>query len=465
MNAFYRPIAALLCAGLLLCLMGCTSQVPETQPTENTDPTVPAEQRYDTARAELLAAPNQIIQYDRTLTRLLGTTQFSEKSSGTASFSGIGTDAMDALVQETLSYGTLRAEHTLTYCQDAAYSQISGCTFTQAMTAPEFLAVQLPGALLDRALYGSFTEEIAQGGRIFTFSEAAALESWVNAAPEAQLTEAFGTATLDTGGSLIASTYTATYILGETTYRLEVSIRVSAPEMLDLSAVHPEHLENAVSLAFLDAPKLLMRAVGDIFTAQNLNCTISETVYSEAIPLSRDRETTVALAGSGKDLTASLLNTIQVTDFKGQPVTYSQGYQFAEGLCTSTADGGEPTVEAGITAETMRTDLEDTILAGLFATKYLASAVLTEDGSDYVLTFSGNDSYCNDLSADIGSFLNMDLDGLAASFTTTENAGYLRIHKETGLPTGMGMSFARTHVFGEVPHALTYKLDQNLQLS
>ena len=83
----------------------------------------------------------------------------------------------------------------------------------------------------------------------------------------------------------------------------------------------------------------------------------------------------------------------------------------------------------------------------------------------YILRFQGNDAYCNNLSGDIGAFLKMDLDGLASSYETTEAAGYLAIHKQTGLPTAMGISFARTHIFGEVPNQLTYQLDQTLQFS
>ncbi len=468
MKAAYGLTAAILCILLLLPILGCTPQAPsptEALPTEDTTPTLSQGEIYDQARARLLSAPNQIITYTRSLTRMVGEQSYTEKATGTVSLSGLGTDALDAIVKESLTYGTLLADHTLTYCQGSAYSQISGCTFTQAMTAADFVSRQLPAALLDRSLYQTMQLQATGDSTSIAFSQALALENWVGSASDAQLTAASGTATLDSSGSLIASTYTAAYTQGETAFRLEVELRVSTPEALDLSALHPAHDENAVALACLEAPRLLMQAVGDIFTARDMQCTISETIYSEAIPLTRSRQTSGSISGSPQNITAALTNSIQITDFKGQPTTTTQSYQFAEGVCTSTSNGGEPKVLAGVTADTMRTSIEDTILSGLFATGYLAGAELTDSGEVYTLHFQGNDAYCTDLAQDIAIYLNTDLDGLASAYETTKAAGYLAIHKQTGLPTAMGISFARTHILGEVPNQLTYQLDQTLQLS
>ena len=462
MKAPYRLTAALL---LFLCLLGCAPETQDTQSTIDSTPTLSNEEIYDQARAKLLASPNQVINYTWALTRTVGQQDYTESSTGTASIGGIGTDALEAMVKETLTYGTLQADHTLTYCNGSAYSQISGCTFTQPMETADFLSKQLPAALIDRALYETMEVQTTIDGAFFTFKDASQLEGWVNGPSDAQFTDSSGTATLNTNGLLVASTYTATYTRGTATYRLEIDIKTSTPATLDLSAVHPEHYENAVPLACLDAPKLLMRAVGDIFTARDMACTISETIYSQAIPLIRKRQATATISGSGQNMVATLDSAIQATVYQGQPTLSSQNYRFEGGVCTSTVNGGEPSVQAGVTAESMRTSIEDAILSGLFATRYLAGAELTETEDLYILRFQGNDAYCTDLSGDIGAFLNMDLDGLATSYETTEAAGYLAIHKQTALPTAMGISFARTHIFGEVPNQLTYQLDQALQFS
>ena len=455
----------MLCTLFLFSMLGCSEESGDNQPTETTAPHLSVQERYAQARAELLAAPNQILEYTSSITRTIGQETYSEKATGTASFSGIGTDAMEAIVEENLTYGTISADHTLTYCDGTAYSQISDCTFRSAMSAADFVNQQLPAVLLAGNLYGSMELQTNDDGSIITFGNPAALETWVTDSPYAVLVSATGTASFDTTGSLVASEYQATYTCGSARYSLEVTVRVSTPETLDLSAVHPEHTDDAVSLSCLDAPKLLMRAVGDIFTSQNMQCTISETIYSQAVPLIRSRQANAAISGSGNATVAALTSTIQVTDYRGQATTSSLDYHFANGVCTSTFNDGESTVLTGVTKETIRTNIEDTILSGLFATGYLAGAELTDTGDFYVLRFTGNDAYCTDLSADIGAFLNMDLDGIANSYETKEAAGYLSINKQTGLPTAMGISFSRVHTFGEVPYQLTYQLDQALTLS
>jgi len=466
MKTAIRLIAAILCGVLLLGILGCTEAPVETQPTtESTAPPLSALEVYAQASTALQAAPNWILTYTFSEKRTVGGQVYSEKATGTASYSGIGTDNLEAIIEEELTYGTLSADHTLTYCGGTAYSQISSCTFATGMNAGDFVSQQLPAVLLDSALYGKVEMQATDDGTNLTFDGATAPESWVTDSAYAQLISACGTATLDTAGNLIGSSYEISYTCGPATYELEVTVRVSAPETLDLSAVHPEHPENAVTLSCLEAPRLLMKAVGDIFTARDMHCSISETIYSQAIPLIRNRQVKAAIAGTGSNTVASLASTIQVTDYRGQASNSSQSYQFADGVCTSTVNGGEPSVQAGVTAESMRTSVEDTILAGLFATGYLAGAELTDAGDFYILRFAGNDAYCTDLSADIGTFLNMDLDGTASSYQTTEAAGYLSFNKQTGLPTSMGISFARVHSFGEVPYELTYRLDQALTLS
>ena len=465
MKTTLRLIAAILCWALLLGLLGCTEAPAESQPTEVTAPQLTAMETYDGAKAVLLSSANWILNYTVSKTRTVGGQTYTEEATGTASLSGIGSDSLEALVEEVLTYGTISAEHTLTYCDGAAYSQISGCTFTSPMTADAFTASLLPAALLNSTLYTMVDMQTHADGSTITFTEPTALETWVSDNPHTQFISASGTASLDTAGALIGSAYTASYSCGPAAWEIAVSVKVSAPETLDLSAVHPEHTENAITLACLDAPKLLMQAAGDIFTARDMQCSISETIYSEAIPLIRNRQANAAVSGAGESMVAALTSSIQITDFRGQVTPSTQDYHFANGVCTGSTNGGEPTVQAGVTQESMRTSIEDTILSGLFATGYLAGAELTDTGDFYVLHFTGNDTYCTDLSADIGAFLNMDLDGTATSHETKEAAGYLSINKQTGLPTAMGISFARVHTFGEVPYQLTYQLDQALTLS
>ncbi len=461
MKTTLRLTAAILCIWLLIALCGCTTEPAETVPTETTAPALSALELYSQSAANLQAAPNRILNYTISTVRTVGGQDFTETASGTASYSGIASDAMEALIQEKLTYGTVSADHTLTYCDGAAYSQISGCTFTQAMSAADFAASQLPALLLSSERYRNLTMQATEDGMVFTFSDPISLEAWVSGSDFAELVTASGTATLDTSGTLIGSTYRASYTYGPANYNLEISLRISAPATLDLSAVHPEHGGSTVALTCLEAPRMLLRAAGDIFTAQAMQCSISETVYSQAIPLTRKRQTEASISGVNESLAATLTNSIEVTDYRNQPTTTSQSYQFAGGICTSTVNGEPPIIQEGVTAQVMRTSIEDTILAGLFATGYLSGAELTTGDSSDTYCFTGSNAYAQALSANIGSFLHMDLSAGSATAVT----GSLTIDRQTGLPTAMSISFSLTHTVSDESYQLTYQLDQALKLS
>ena len=464
MKLFTRILAAVLCTALLLGILGCTPNPPEV----TSEPTVSlqaAADLYNNAKDALQAQTNLVLDYSYSQTRTVGGQNYSETAAGTASFAGIGTPDAEAVILEDLIYGALEAEYILSYRDSIAYSTVSDCTFSSEASWQTLLDSLLPIVLLDASLYTMATMEETEAGTMITFLAPMAIESWASDSQAALLLSATGTALLDSTGALIKTTYSVQFICGPASYTLEASVAVSAPEVLDLSSLHIQPPAECPALISLDAPKLLLRAVGDIFTAQDISCSISETIYSQAIPLIRTRQGKAAIAGSGDSMVAALENTVQVTDYRNQTTTASQNYAFAGGSCTSSINGADPVAQPGITAAVMRTSIEDAILAGLLAIGYLSGAEMTETDDFYTLKFTGNEAYCQDLSADIGKFLNMDLDGNATSYQTKEAAGYLCINKHTGLPTAMGISFARTHIFGEVPYELTYQLDHSLTLS
>ena len=458
-----RLTAFFLCFLLLMGITGCDTE--SDAPTEVPPPedTRSGTELYNAGCRPLLSAENRVMQYTFSKTRTIGSQSYTESAVGTASFSGLGTDAMVAVIDEALTYGTVKADHLLSFCNGTAYSRISESIFACDISRDDFMDKQLPAALLTPGLYGTVQKSATAEGTTIAFSNPTTLESWVPQ-PGARLVSVLGTATLDQAGVLTHTTYSASYTCGETNYLLEVSLRCSAPAQLDLSALHPEHPEDCPKLTCLEAPKILLQTVGDIFTAQSIRAQATETVYSEAIPVTRLRQIAADSTGMGDSLAASLSYGVEVTDYRGQVTASSQVYNFKDGLCTSALDGGEPKSEPGITAEVMRTSIEDTVLAALFATQYLAEAKSEEETDRCTLRFTGNEAYATDLCRDLGAYLDLNLDENATSYHSTQATGYLTIDKSTGLPVAMGMFFTRTHVFGEVPYVLHYQLDQTLDL-
>ena len=461
MKCAMRLIAAILSGILLLGLAACDTPDPSPAPTE---PPIPAIKAYDTATERLKAAPNRVLVYTVTTTCTAGGQTYTEKVEGKASFSKVGTEEMVAVVQENWDYDTLSANYLLSFCNGRAYSRISGSTFGADMGSAEFLASQLPVVLIDSTLYTSIGRVPAADGTSIMFHQPKALESWVNAPADATNVKAYGSALLDKNGALVQTTYQVTYACGGAEFAVTATLNCTTPAQLELSALHPEHPEDYVMLACLDAPRLLLRAADHILTANKLTASASETIYSQIIPLTQERKSEIRLSGWKETLSAQLSNTVTVTDYREQPSTTKQVYDFISGVCSSTVDDGTPMVQPGITAETMRTSMEDSLLSALFATRYLAGATLTEDEDVYRLDFAGNDAYCEDLTRDLSAFFNLSLEGVT-SHRDTVASGYLCIDKASGLPVAMGMYFTRTHISGDVPYVMSYQLDQVISLT
>ncbi|MBE6959874.1 MAG: hypothetical protein E7448_04020 [Ruminococcaceae bacterium] len=456
-----RLIAAVLSWILLLNLVACSDPAPAPEhPTAPTQPVLTAGEIYDAAKAKVLVAPNRITSY--TITRqstVAGQQTYHESTLGTASFSDVGTENMIAIVDEDLVYGTVKAEHLLSFCNGRTYSRISGCVFGADMTATEFMDQQLPAALLDATLYESIVLANNSDGAVITFSQPKDMENWVDTPSGATMVSAGGTATLDTDGVLVQTTYKAEYTCGDVQFSLTVSLRCTTPAQLELSSLHPEHPEDYATLSCLDAPKLLLRAAGNIFSSNTISATAEETIYSEMIPLTRQRSSQISASGQGQTLLATLSNTVSVKDYRDQPSITTQTYSFQNGVCSVIIDGGEPTVQPEISAQSMRASIEDTLLSALFATRYLAGATITEQEDVYRLEFTGNEAYCEDLTQALSGFLNLSMEGVTSHHSTLAN-GYLCIDKVTGLPVAMGMYFSRTHMFGDIPYRMSYQLDQ-----
>jgi hypothetical protein len=292
------------------------------------------------------------------------------------------------------------------------------------------------------------------------------LEGWVDVPKNTiiMINNIAASAILDKDGVLVQSNYNVDYTCGNLSFSLKVTVKCSTPAKLELSTIHPEHPDDYAELAFLNAPKLLLRAAGNILAAGEIKADTTETIYSQIIPLTRQRQSQISLFGRGQTLEAHLANTVTVKDYRDQPDVSAQVYDFFQGVCSLTVNSGAPTVQPDITASGMRTSIEDSLLSALFAIRYLNSATITEQTDCYHLDFTGNESYCSDLTRDLSSFLNLSLDG-ATAHRNTQAGGYLCIDKLTGLPVSMGMYFSRTHIIGDIPYVLSYQLDQSIAFS
>ena len=468
-----KTILSLLLAGLLLFASGCSQQpmptttpttIPATQATTiSTQPTLSPAEKYARACDEVNAAGNLILSYTIEEIRRIGEDTYTEKVTGKASLSRAGQENMTAIVEESLSYGRYETAYTEVYCDGNAYVQVNDCAFGVHMSAEDFVQRQIPALLLDVTLYGQLTETEESGTSVITFSNPSALEQWLNV-PEGKLVSAEGKAHLNGLGTLTGMDYQATFFRNSTQYSYAISVQVLAPTSLDLGAVHPEHFADVVWLQSMDAPKFLLQTVGSVYSCASLYCEAKEMVSTEAIPMTYIQESLFTLMETEEDLQAEASYSVSFSDYREQVFQKTQEESYANGILTTIIDGGKPQTNKTVTRQQMREYMEDAVLSGLFASKYIADAVVLDQGDYYRLEFTGNDAYLEDMMANVNAFLQTDLDSGASAVETTAAGGYLTVDKATGLPTSMGLELSRIHTIAAVDYPLDYRLDQTLGL-
>ncbi|MBQ3542351.1 MAG: hypothetical protein IJA45_04405 [Oscillospiraceae bacterium] len=443
-------LTAVLAAALLA---GCAGNQRETTPSS---PDIHADTFYSAGKSAVEASGNLVLDYTLEETRKVGDNTFTKSVAGKASYEGYAREGMTALVEETLDFGYYRCSYGQAYYKGKAYAAVNDSRFWTNQSMEDFTARQLPPVLLTPALYDAVTYGEEPGTVLF--SQPRAMEAWVG---EGQLLEASGKAVLTGEGQLLQTTYQVRYQKGLAEYALEVTVRVTVPEQLDLSSVR-QRGQNGPWLSDLDAPRYLLQVVADVYTAQGVKCELAETITSEAIPLSYRRSSQVLLKGRQETLDAQVLNTSELSNDRGMNSESSQTEQFQNGFYTVSVDGSDPARNGSVTADSMRQYCEDTILSGLLAVKYLRAASTRVEGNLLHLELGGDLSFRAVMTQHLTDVLQVDLDALAQTAEHHRSGGYLTVDTDTGLPVNMGMFLEKSHTVGGISYRLEYRLEETL---
>lgn len=449
--------AAILCLAALLCLFGCNESPAETEPVLTVAEIISS---YDSLCKPLAESPTQHLTITSQEERTVGDETYTEKVSGTAYYKDLGKDTFSASVNVTLTNGAYENEYAELYVQGTAYAQVMEKAFSAIMTQDEFLARQIPAIVLDGDLYSTVTVEQVDGKTVYRFADATKLESWVTNCDTAELIHAEGTATADENGVLTEMTYEASYACGATVYALSVTVCPSLePALAEYAAP-----EKSTPLAFFDAPKLLLRAAGDIYTAKSITGICSDYLYSQAASIIRTQNSQIDIWGAGNDFMAATSYIASLTNYTGTATVNTQKETFRDGVYSYSTNDAEPVI-SDVTIDQMRSYCENSILSAFFTLDALSAAELKDTGDFYHVTFRGTEAAATGLCSSIYSILGVDLDGYADSFTTKDISGYMTIDKHTGLPTAAGMSMERSHTISNVAYSLIFRLDQSVSLS
>lgn len=447
----------------MLCLSACSTDAP-TETTESIPMEFDGSVLYQEACAKLSSVTDLVMEYELNERRTVGNDTHTRQIIGTDSYCAIGTDAMECVISQSLTYGTYQTDYTEYFSNGTAYAHVNDSVFSCPMDAESFLSRQIPVLLLDSNLYSSIHAVSDANGFLLTFADATVPESWAVPFGPVQQLYSQGNAILDPNGMIQRFSYVIEYLYGGVQYRFEIDTKLTTADRLDLSAIRPSIPQSPVPLTDLDAPKYLLRSVGDLFAAGSISAEITQMLVSEVYTLTQKQQSTLQLSGSGDQLSAFWDTSLTVTDYRGNPATKTQTDRYQDGRLTRIVNG-EIQSEQKQPAEEIRIRWENQILNSFFALDYLADADITDDGSTFTLKLTGNEAFCDAVAASVRSVIPNDLDSIADSFETGIAAGFMTIDKTTGLPVSMGMEFSRTHMISGVSYPLSFSLTQHLKLS
>lgn len=466
-------LAPLLCVSLVLCIAACAAPpTPLPAPAETTPPTtqpapteppevIDAIALYNKAQESLQAAIGITVHTTQTENRLVNGEVFTESVTGTASYGGLGTDHPVAMVSQRLEFGTFACDYLEFYQNGIAHASADGSTFQKEMPFDEFRGRQIP-LLPDASLYEAISATRDGSNTVIAFTQPTALEAWVTDIPGAALSDVTAAVTVSGDGQLLSCSYEAAYTCGSTAYTLKftASVSLDPPEYTP-----PEIPENCPTLNSLDIPRLIFRIVGDIYSAQSVTASRTDSLYSQALSMVRTQTGSFDLYGAGPELIGKIHQQVSVTDYTNTPKITTETATYINGVYTTGSNGGDLQTVEGVTPEDIRIYCEDELLSPLMTLDLIREAALTSDGDFLYITLTGNDTFSRKLCDWIYGLLQMDLDQWAASYTTEIAQGCLCINRQTGLPASITLEFARTHISGTVPYELTYRLEESLLLA
>ena len=468
MKKFTKLLALLLCAAMLLSLLGCQTQTDTTEPTgeapTETEP-VPTEpdalSTYQAAIAPLEEASALSVQISTGKTTQVGGETFLETVEQTLLCAGLDTDSPSYQSDSDISYSSLYSvSYSEIFCDGTVYMTVDDTyLFSGACTAEEFASQFVPSVLLDPALYGSITLD----GSTLTFSQPTAAESW--AIPEeAEFLDASGSAVLKSDGSLQRSTYTVTYRYGVAEITLETTVRAVVDSV---TVTAPESPEDYLPLTNLAAVRMTDLATGYLFQALTYSTSSLSSVYCEAAGFLQNQSESIYTYYDNSQYLAKSTNSFYTVDYSTYE-TYETEIEesYIDGVYSYAVDDGEPETANNLPSSYIRAIYDDMRGENILIFDTWQDAVITDLGTLYLIELTLTEEAGDGFKGDICEYLWSDaafLDNLATGYANQEVTAYLGVDKYTGLPTSAGFYYEGTHTLEGYDYMLMWQVDQSFE--
>lgn len=471
-----RLLCLILCAAMLLSMVGCTQTTPQETTAPSTVPSTAAPTEpvpgdiYAAARDSLDQASHLSLDVVISTLTQVGGDEFTQTSTQILTYQDLGTEECVILCQEDVEFyfvGEVYEEFETPSFREIWYKgnlyaeMDSTHRFYGPMEQDAALGRYLPAVLLDAALYGEITAVPNGNDTLLTFASPAAAESW--AVPEdGELLEASGSALITDQGALAEMSYTVTYQYGPA----KITKTVQSKPMATPKTVAPPADPEAYSpLTHVDA--LRMAAVSPMLLLQAGSATVTdvESLFCQAAGVLRNQSMAMNLHGRESDIMAKVETNVYFMDYTSmEDVKYKLEETYIDGTLTTVEDNGLPTGTA-MDWETIWTFTTDGMGNGQIPAHYWDDVTLTDMGSILYLEYTLNENFGNTIQNSICEMLwddpNFLLD-LADDYRNEELTGYLSIDKYTGLPVAAGYYYKGIHTLDGMDYPLTLQYDQSI---
>ncbi len=452
------------CLMVLLCSSGCqtVSSTPDT--TVSTLPTIDTslspEDLYQAALQHTAQQNHLTMQVTYAEQMTVSGETFPSQITKTIHYQNLNTHNFRACISQSAAYGTYVSESNQIYADGQMYTQLAGKTYTTDIRKEAFLKLFAPLELLDASKYQSIT---ADSTGVITFSNATAAESWL-VPTGAVLSDALGSATVNTDGLLSRASYTASYTYGQASYRC--SINITFPPEYTAEIIVPK--EQALTL---DAPEslfLLERAFGHLLHAESVASDITKRTACQASGIIQNHTININSFPTGGEYTLMVEQSVnQLNASAGNRETqYRLKEIFQNGQYTYTENDGTAIHNDKLTVGDMRNYVHSLLGENILDIGYINGATTTQLKGCYLIEFVCNSALGNALCAAASEDLFDDpefLDNMASEYAIEALTFHMTFDKYTRLLVSLKTYYVGTHTIYEAQYPLTVQIEQDFQ--
>ena len=451
-TAFILTAAALWAIGSIIVPHNKTNELPRIANADTV---------YSESIQAIKGAQDLMLHISRTQETIMKSDTFIESAEQMLSYIGLGTDTMCAQLNETLTIDQHTVKITEHYSDGTGYVTVNDGSFYGEIDATTYQQRFAPAILLDSARYHSIIGYDTGTCYQIEFSQPKNAEAWAFESDTA-IENAKGTAYISYDGVLLGSTYTLSYQRGQT--RIRLSYQVEA-EPLTTQITIPDDLSQYQKIEYLDGPRMLERASGYLMQADNVSAKYSDDVYCQAFGDRRNQEIILHTASAEGNWTALVkTKTVLANESKvGAETTAQKTERFANGKYLSYTNNVESSEELDVAETDMRSYCQNILIGTVMLPENITGISVEESGSTLRLTFTTDESFAAQVSANVCQTLYQKpdlLNDISQSHKTNLIQAYLEFDTTTSLPIGSGIHYRGTYTVEKMPYTVSFQAEQ-----